>query len=43
MALAKEFKIDMSSYEGRKRLQKLVYLAQIFGIDLGYEFSWYLH
>ena len=26
----------------RKRLQKVIYLAQAAGLDLGYRFSWYL-
>lgn len=29
--------------EDRKRFQKTVYLIQAFGIDLGYEFNWYVH
>lgn len=35
--------IDVSSFEGRLCLQKHVYLLQLFGVDLGYRFSWYLH
>lgn len=29
--------------EDRKRFQKTIYLIQAFGIDLGYEFNWYVH
>lgn len=35
--------VDMSTFSGRLALQKHVYLMQLFGIDLGYRFSWYLH
>lgn len=35
--------MDVSSFEGRLCLQKHVYLLQLFGVDLGYRFSWYLH
>lgn len=34
---------DMSTFSGRKQLQKLVYLFEAFGIDLGFRFSWYVH
>ena len=29
--------------DDRKRFQKTVYLIQAFGIDLGYDFNWYVH
>lgn len=29
--------------EGRKQFQKTIYLMQAFGIDLGYEYNWYVH
>jgi uncharacterized protein YwgA len=34
-------KID--SFNGRKILQKKVYLLQLTGIDLGYRYNWYLY
>ena len=34
---------SMASLEDRKKFQKTIYLLQAFGIDLGYEFIWYLH
>ncbi len=33
---------DVSSPEGRLRLQGTVYLLQSFGVYLGYRFSWYI-
>jgi len=33
---------DMSSFNGRLTLQKTIYLMQAFGINIGYDFSWYL-
>jgi len=33
---------DMSSLEGRLILQKTIYLLQVFGLNLGYNFSWYI-
>lgn len=35
------FNID--SFSNRLKLQKIIYLLQIYGINLGYSFSWYLH
>lgn len=32
----------MSTFEARLRFQKTVYLLQAFGINRGYDFSWYL-
>jgi len=34
-----DFKMD--SFNDRLRLQKIVYMLQAFGVDLGYGFSWY--
>jgi len=34
---------DMSTFNGRLVLQKTVYLFQLFGLYLGYKFSWYIH
>jgi uncharacterized protein YwgA len=34
---------DMETFSNRKRLQKLTYLLDVFGIKLGFKFSWYLH
>jgi len=31
----------MSTSEGRSKIHDIVYLAQVFGIDLGYTFTWY--
>lgn len=32
----------MDSFSERLKYQKMVYLMQLFGIDLGYRFEWYL-
>jgi hypothetical protein len=34
--------LDLSSFGHRLILQKTVYLAQACGVDLGYDFHWYL-
>ena len=34
---------DVSNFKGRLTLQKTVYLLQSFGLNLGYEFRWYIH
>jgi len=33
----------METFSERKLMQKLVYLLQKFGIDLGFYYNWYLH
>ena len=33
---------DITTVEERKKRQKAIYLAQLFGVDLGYRYSWYL-
>ncbi|NSW84409.1 MAG: hypothetical protein HPY90_14310 [Syntrophothermus sp.] len=33
---------SMASFRERLKYQKMVYLMQLFGIDLGYRFEWYL-
>lgn len=33
---------SMSHFNGRLAYQKKVYLMQLFGVDLGYRFEWYL-
>jgi hypothetical protein len=39
-----DLKQSLSDFSERKRIQKAVCLLQyIFGIDLGYNFSWYIH
>lgn len=38
--LGEEFKID--SLDDRLRLQKAVYIGQLFDVDLGYRYSWYV-
>lgn len=42
MLIKDVYSLDMSTFEGRLKLQKTVYLLQSFGIDLGYRFGWYL-
>lgn len=37
-----DFKFSVEDFDGRLRLQKFIYLMQIFDIYLGYDFSWYL-
>lgn len=34
--------LDTSSIQGRIAMQKAIYLAQVGGIPLGYQFSWYV-
>jgi len=34
---------DMLTFSNRLHLQKIIYLVQAHGINLGYTFSWYLH
>ena len=34
---------NMETLNGRKIFQKTTYLIQAFGIELGYEFNWYLY
>lgn len=34
---------SMKTFSNRKLLQKLTYLIEVFGIDLGFRFSWYIH
>lgn len=34
--------ISMGSFDDKIRVQKIAYLAQTRGIDLGYKFQWYL-
>lgn len=33
---------DISSVDDRVRIQKAIYLAQLFGVNLGYSYSWYV-
>ncbi len=33
---------DISTLEDRKRVQKAVYLGQKAGVDLGYQYGWYI-
>ena len=37
------FEFDVEDFESRLRLQKYVYLAKIFGFDLGYLFNLYIY
>lgn len=43
--LCKEMGVEpnIESFSGRKQMQKLTYLFEAFGIDLGFRFSWYVH
>jgi len=34
--------ISMDTFDDKLRVQKITYLAQMYGIDLGYSFEWYL-
>ena len=34
---------SVATFDERKKVQKLVYLLQLFGINLGFSYSWYLH
>lgn len=34
---------SMDDFEGRLTLQKTICLLQAFGVNLGYQFTWYLH
>lgn len=36
------YKFSISSFEDRLKLQKIVYIAKYFGIDLGYHFDLYI-
>jgi len=35
--------LALSKRGDRQRMQHIIYLAQAFGIDLGYKFTWYLY
>ena len=41
-ALGVDESLPIEKKDDRKALQKLVYLGQVAGADLGYRFSWYL-
>ena len=43
--LCKEMGVEpnLDKFSGRKQLQKLTYLMEAFGLDLGFKFSWYIH
>lgn len=38
-----EVDTDLTYFSNRKLLQKLTYLVEVFGIDLGFRFGWYVH
>ena len=42
MKQIKGHEFSMTEFNGRLKLQKMVYLLQAFGVYLGYYFSWYL-
>lgn len=37
------FSEELSTFKGRLRIQKSVYLLREFGIDLGFRHNWYVH
>lgn len=43
--LYEKLKVDphLDTFANRKLLQKLTYLIEVSGIDLGFRFSWYIH
>lgn len=36
-------KIDITTFTERKKVQKLVYLMKVFGINFNFGYGWYLH
>lgn len=34
---------SVDNFSDRKKLQKLIYLSEVFGVDLGFGFTWYVH
>ena len=34
---------SLETFDNRLQLQKLTYLLEVFGMDLGFRFNWYLH
>lgn len=38
-----EQELSVDTFSARKKLQKLVYLSEVFGIDMGFKFHWYIH
>jgi len=41
--IARRFKLERSTIQDRLQMQKIVYLLQACGLNLGYGFSWYKH
>lgn len=37
------FEFSMDTFKGRLRLQKFIYLLQVFNVYLGYNYSWYIY
>jgi uncharacterized protein YwgA len=37
------YKLSMNQFKDRLIFQKIIYLLQVFGIDFGYKFRWYLY
>lgn len=37
-----ELESSINSIKDRMRIQKAIYLSQIFGVDFGYRYNWYL-
>lgn len=42
LKLIPDYKFSMEEFSDRLRFQKMIYLLQAFGINLRYDFSWYL-
>ena len=38
-----EQNLSVDTFSARKQLQKLVYLSEVFGIEMGFKFHWYIH
>lgn len=34
---------SVDNFSDRKKLQKLIYLSEVFGVNLGFGFTWYIH
>jgi hypothetical protein len=37
------FSEELGTFKGRLRIQKTVYLLKEFGVDLGFNYNWYIH
>lgn len=44
--ILQSLKVDLSTFDGRKKIMNLAYLLAVFDVDIGIstkEFKWYLH